>query len=103
MPRPGTTTARGYGWAHQQEAARLKREMRDGQPCARCGRPMYRSQLRRIHADHHSRPRVLGGTLPDALSHDTCNLRHGARLGNALRGRRRRGGHPAPRQPLPRW
>ena len=104
MPRPGRTTARGYGWDHQQAAARLKADMRDGQPCARCGQPMYRAQLHRIDADHRSRPRVLGGTLPDALAHSRCNRRHGAQLGNHLRGARRRtAGRQAPTRDLPQW
>lgn len=43
MPKPGNTTARGYGTAHQAErkrwAARLKHA--GSLPCARCGEPIY--------------------------------------------------------------
>lgn len=99
MPRPGNTTERGYGHAHRTRAAQLKADMRDGQPCARGGEPMYRWQLglprghpRSIHADHHGTPRALGGDLPDALTCAHHNQQHGARLGNHLRGLARRRG-----------
>lgn len=105
MPRHGTTADRGYGAAHQRRARELKAAMRDGDPCCRCGRPMYRWQLaldrndpRGIDADHWSQARALGGELPDALAERSCNRSAGATLGNRLRGRRRR-----PRPPLPEW
>lgn len=76
MPRHGTTTQRGYGPEHQAAARKLKAAMRDGDPCCRCGQPMYRWQLtldrndiRGIDADHHELARALGGQLPDALAH----------------------------------
>lgn len=39
MPRPGSTTARGYGAPHQQERARVKRDLVDKglAYCWRCG------------------------------------------------------------------
>lgn len=102
MPRHGTTQHRGYGAAHQREAARLKRDMQDGDPCCRCDGPMYRWQLdldrndpRGIDADHYEQARALGGELPDALAHRRCNRSAGATLGNQLRTRT-----PAP---LPTW
>jgi hypothetical protein len=117
VPRPGTTTQRGYGAAHAARARELKAAMRDGQPCGRGGEPMYRWQLdlprghpRSIHADHLGTPRALGGDLPDALTCAHHNQQHGARLGNRLRGAARRGRSPgAPRGrgrtsgPLPAW
>ena len=42
-------------------------------------------------ADHHQVPMAMGGVLPDALAHASCNRRAGAILGNRLRGARRRG------------
>lgn len=92
MPRRGTTTQRGYGAPHQRARRQLKAAMRDGDPCCRCGLPMYRWQLelgrndmRGIDADHHAQARALGGPLPDALAHRRCNRRAGAVLGNHLR------------------
>lgn len=102
MPRPGTTSERGYGHAHRVRTAELKAAMRDGDPCARCHKPMYRSQLHQIHGDHVGTPRALGGDLPDGLSHGRCNMRHGARLGNRLRGVRRRAARTT-RRTLPEW
>lgn len=102
MPRPGKTAARGYDYAHRKRCAELKAAMRDGDLCARCRRPMYRSQLHQIHGDHVAKPRVFGAGLPDALSHARCNLSHGATLGNRLRGARRRQGGRT-RRALPQW
>lgn len=102
MPRPGTTAQRGYGHAHRVRTAELKAAMRDGDPCARCRKPMYRSQLHQIHGDHYGTPRALGGELPDRLSHAHCNLAHGARLGNRLRAARRRTTQSSRRR-LPDW
>ena len=87
-------TSDSYGAAHRREAARLKHDMRDGQPCARGGEPLFRWQLelprtdpRSIHADHVGTPRALGGHLPDALTCAHHNLQHGARLGHSLKAR----------------
>lgn len=38
MPRSGSTSARGYGWRHQQLRSRVARLVRAGvASCARCG------------------------------------------------------------------
>lgn len=109
MPRHGSTQHRGYGAAHQRRARELKAAMHDGDPCCRCGAPMWRWQLtvsrndiRGIDADHHKQARALGGGLPDALAHRRCNRSAGASLGNRLRGQRRprRAARPAE---LPEW
>lgn len=98
MPRShrGTTSQAGYGPEHKRAARTLKAAMVDGDLCCRCGQPMYRWQLDLarndplgIDADHHDLARVLGGQLPDALAHRSCNRRAGAQLGNALRRSRR--------------
>lgn len=98
-----------YGWDHQKATRELKKAMQDGDPCCRCGQPMYRFQLafdrhdpRGIEADHFSLDRVLGGALPDALAHRRCNRRAGALLRNRLHGRRW-GGPRKPRPTLPSW
>jgi hypothetical protein len=76
----------GLGSAHEAARIALLAAMRDGDPCARCGQPMHLAD--ELDADHVSTPRALGDprALPDALSHASCNRRHGARLGLALRG-----------------
>lgn len=77
----------GLGYPHEQARRALLADLRDGDPCARCGQPMYRAQADQLDADHVSTPRALDPTaLPDALSHARCNRRHGSRLKAALRG-----------------
>ena len=69
--------------------------MPDGTPCPLCGRPMHRNPDRNpdgraLHFDHVI-PRVLGGRDgPKRLTHATCNIRAGSKLGNAIRRRRPR-------------
>ncbi len=83
-----TTTQRGLGAPHQQQSKRMRKNMRQGQPCCICGQPMYHWQP--IELDHLV-PRALGGIGgPTALAHQHCNRRQGAILGNRLRARRRR-------------
>lgn len=100
-------TISSYGAAHQRRARELKAAMRDGDPCCRCTRPMWRWQLqvdrndiRGIDADHYSQARALGGGLPDALAHRRCNRRAGARLGHQLRSTAHQ---PQPTRALPQW
>lgn len=114
MPRPGSSTQRGYGAAHQRARRQLKAELRclGTVPCARGGEPLHAWQLdlprghpASIHADHVGTPRSLGGQLPDALSCAHHNQQHGARLGNRMRARRRQQAMPRPVRvtPLPVW
>ena len=86
---PSTTTARGYGTSHQNHRRQLLAAMPDGQPCARCERPMYHGQA--IEADHFP-GQMYGGPQTLKLSHMRCNRRAGARAGNRARrpGRRMR-------------
>lgn len=82
---PGSTTAAGLGYAHQQERARLLAEFRDGDLCWRCGRPMRSWQ--ELHCDDVV-ARALGGRWlagNKRLAHALCNVRAGSLLGNALR------------------
>ncbi|AEA27911.1 hypothetical protein Psed_5784 [Pseudonocardia dioxanivorans CB1190] len=104
MPRRGrgTTTQAGYGARHRRNRRRLLAAHVDGNPCALCGLPMYRSQD--LHADH-SDPRALNADSDaDRLVHGSCNTSRGARLGNRLRARRRPlpDAVPVPRR-LPEW
>lgn len=66
--RPGTTTERGYGWAHQQARAEAIKDLHDGDPCTRCGGPMYRSEANRLDLDHTEDRAGYQG-----LAHASCN------------------------------
>lgn len=95
MPRAGGTAERGYGAEHRRDTAQLKAALRDGQPCARGGEPLYRWQLalpahhpQSIDGDHVGKARALGGSRTDGLSCARHNRQHGARLGNRMRGLR---------------
>jgi hypothetical protein len=66
---PGSTKSSGYDQAHKnRRAAALARlAASPGQPCARCGLPMYVTQL--LDLDHtDDRSGYLG------LSHRACNV-----------------------------
>jgi len=84
MPRyRGTTAQRGLGAAHQADRKRLLAQHRDGDPCWRCGQPMYKWQ--KLDRDHIV-DRALGGTDgPAVLAHQSCNRAAGARLSNQVR------------------
>ena len=88
-----SASARGYGRSHQKLAAQLLNAWQPGDPCARCGQPMW--QRWRIRSDGQQVSAIHLGHTPDrtgytGLEHDTCNLADGARRGNQARGRRRR-------------
>jgi len=79
----GTTAQRGLGTAHQADKKRLKALHRDGDPCWRCGQPMYKWQD--LDRDHIV-DRALGGANgPAVLAHASCNRSAGARLSNQIR------------------
>jgi 5-methylcytosine-specific restriction endonuclease McrA len=83
----GKTTERGLGWAHVKDGKRLRAAMRDGDPCWRCGQPMYKWQ--KLDRDHVT-ARALGGVDgPAVLAHAHCNRAAGARMGNRMRGQAR--------------
>jgi hypothetical protein len=86
----GTTTQRGLGAPHVRDKKRLKALLRDGEPCWRCGQPMYSWQdLDRDHIIDRAR----GGTQgPAVLAHASCNRSAGARLGNKMYPQRQRTG-----------
>jgi len=92
-----STTQRGLGYRHQSARRAALAAMRDGDPCSKCGGPMYRGQ--KLELDHLI-PRAYGGTDgPVALAHQYCNRRAGAVLGNKSPKRRR----PRPFTTSRRW
>ena len=83
-------TSRGYGVAHQAMRKAAIQALTDGDPCARCHGPMYRSQ--RLELDHNDdRTGYLG------LSHRRCNQLAAAKKGGMVTSMRKR----AKTQPLP--
>lgn len=81
-PRPGrkaSTTDRGLGWKHQQQAESLLRRHVDGTLCWWCGLPMFKAPLlernwdRKQLAADHSQARAFGGQRADRLLHGICN------------------------------
>jgi hypothetical protein len=88
----GSTTQRGYGWSHVQERNRRLAAWRPGDPCARCGQPMWHKQrwsngrlIAAIHLGH-----TADRTGYTGLEHDRCNEADGARRANAKQGMTRR-------------
>lgn len=83
MPKPGSTAARGYDKAHERGRRQALANLTDGDPCARCGQPMYRDQA--LDYDHtDDRTGYLG------LSHASpCNRGAGGRASAAARRRRK--------------
>ena len=65
---PGATTRDGYGSAHQKRRKAAIAALRDGDPCARCGKPMYRGDP--VHLDHDDTDR----SQYRGLSHAYCNV-----------------------------
>lgn len=81
-PRPGrkaSTTDRGLGWKHQQQAEGLLRRHVDGTLCWWCALPMFKAPLLERNWDHkqlaadHSQARAFGGQRADRLLHGNCN------------------------------
>lgn len=89
------TTQRGYGWAHQRARAKALKDLADGQPCPRCGQPMWRSQARTLDLDHTD-----DRTGYQGLAHGRCNRRAGQ--AKAMRGRRARAAAVVAAQPARR-
>lgn len=98
MARQGNTTAVGLGWAvHQKPRMAALAALRDGDPCPRCGLPMYRWMVTWNAGRPTSRwldfddfpGRAFGGPQVKRLAHRRCNRRAGAMLGNRLQRRRR--------------
>lgn len=74
MPRPGTTTARGYGTRHRGlRAWWAPRVARGTVNCRRCGHPIRTGQPWDLGHDDHDRTTYRG---PE---HANCNRSAGAR------------------------
>jgi hypothetical protein len=89
----GTTTQRGYGYDHVCERNRQLALWRPGQPCARCGRPMW--QRWRVAKDGRRVSAIDLGHTADrtgytGLEHVRCNRGEGAARGNRQRGQAKR-------------
>jgi hypothetical protein len=82
MAARGSTSARGYGWRHQQVKKRVGLLVASGAAfCTRCGEPI--DPLDPWDLDHSDdRSRWVGP------AHRSCNRSAGAAKGNASRGRR---------------
>jgi hypothetical protein len=84
MPTPGGTTARGYGWDHQQLRRRYQPYINSGQ--AQCAELNCLEPTRAIRAGapwQLAHDRTNGGYRGPA--HPRCNLSEGATYGNRLR------------------
>jgi len=86
--KSGSATARGYGYEHQAEKARLL-PLAYGKQCPyfgidpKCTGTMLHGQV--LHLDHVV-PRAFGGrTGGNRIAHGPCNIRAGARLAHRLR------------------
>jgi hypothetical protein len=99
MPRPASTTDRGYGWQHQKTRQQWAPRVDAGQvDCARCGRPIPPGTQWDLGHDDHDRRRYTG---PE---HQTCNRTAGARRGARITNARRRYRQTIPTsQPAARW
>jgi hypothetical protein len=93
----GTTTERGLGSPHQRIGRQLFAVWKPGDPCARCGQPMWHrwtvtADGRRVSAiDVDDFPgRIYGGPQVKRLSHRSCNRRAGQAITAAIN--RARGG-----------
>lgn len=88
-----TTTQRGLGWDYQQQRKAAYARLRNGEPCWRCGRPMFKWQ--RLEYDHVI-PRAFGGGNGEKrFAHQSCNRRAGQQITAAIlraRHRAERGG-----------
>jgi hypothetical protein len=99
VPRyQGKTSERGYGSSHQALRSRLLAAWKPGQPCARCGQPIYYiwtwdlngKRVSAVDLGHTDDRRGYAG-----LEHRRCNRRDGQAKTTAVN--RARGG-PTPRQ-----
>lgn len=85
MPRLASTTARGYGYAHQQLRAWWAKELKrvGVLPCARCGGDIH-------HGDKWDLGHTDDRTAYTGPEHRTCNRRDGGKRRHQARVPRRR-------------
>ena len=86
-----TTSQRGYGNEHQKARARLLAALarNPGQPCRRCGQPMWPWQ--NLDAGHPDWAPARTRQPPDALEHAHCNRVAGARIAGLIHAAKVRG------------
>jgi hypothetical protein len=102
MTQSAPTGTRKYGGAHKALRRRLLAalEREPGQPCARCGGPMYPWQL--LDLDHYE-----DGSTWRGLAHRSCNRRAGQQqttvINRARNAWRRHGTPAAPWPSARRW
>lgn len=91
MPRPGTTTQRGYGAEHQAERERWRPTVEAGQATCHATRCLERTRAIAPDAEWHlgHNPERTRWTGPE---HARCNTSEGGRR----RGQPRRPARPAP-------
>ncbi|MGE3140566.1 MAG: hypothetical protein AB7I08_02770 [Thermoleophilia bacterium] len=78
-PARESTTARGYGWVHQQVRARWAVSVATGRVCcARCGLPIEPGEPWDLGHDDHDRTRYSG---PE---HRACNRATAGRRGEPV-------------------
>jgi hypothetical protein len=74
-----SASARGYGYQHQKLRTALLAQWQPGDPCTRCGGPMW-GPPRKIHLGHTDDKQAYRG-----LEHERCNTADGAARGNRAR------------------
>lgn len=85
MPKPGSTTQRGYGAEHRRERERWVEAVASGFVCcARCGNPIYPGTAWDLGHDDYDRTSYAG---PE---HASCNRKAGSRKAALLRSARAR-------------
>src|SRR5215472_7037616 len=84
----GSTTQRGYGWDHVKERARQIALWQPGQPCTRCGQPIWHLSVMTVTGHRISTVDLAhtpDRTAYEGLQHRRCNRAEGATRGNLLR------------------
>jgi DNA-directed RNA polymerase subunit RPC12/RpoP len=79
MPKAGSTTARGYGAAHQRKRAEYQKQVDAGTAtCWRCGKAIRPGDDWHAGHDDHDRTKYAGIECPP------CNLKAGGQAGAAV-------------------
>lgn len=77
LEKPKQPRRDGMGWRHQKRRRQLNAQLKDGEACWWCGRPMHREHV--LHADHSESRKHAGiESKADRLLHGACNEQRGA-------------------------
>lgn len=77
LEKPKQPRRDGMDWRHQKRRRQLNAQLKDGELCWWCGRPMYREHV--LHADHSTSRKYAGiDAAADRLLHGACNEQRGA-------------------------